>query len=96
MKKREEQIQKFIQDCLGEYSVLKYKIELNDNSDQDCTDFLVTVTNTTNNKQICSVLRCYDYEGGIELLKGEDFYATDEKDFVVSLFLTEFLTLIEV
>lgn len=95
MNKREEQIKEFMQGCLEDYPVLKYEITINDNSEDDYTDFEITVTNDTNDKESHTILRCWDYQGGIEILRGEDFYGTDEKDFIMELFLTEFLTLVE-
>lgn len=94
--KRKIQVQQFVENCLGEYSPLEYQIRVNDDSDESHTDFEVAITNNTNNNKAFAILRSHDYEGGIEMLKGEDFYATNELDFVVELFLNQFLTLVEV
>lgn len=94
--KRENQIQEFVHDCLGQYGVLKYEIKLNDDSDEDYTDFEVVISNDTNKKKCFVVLRSHDYEGGIEILKGEDFYATDKQDFLMYLFLEQFISFQEV
>lgn len=96
MKTRKVRIVEFVQNCLGDYKdLLQWTISVNDESG-DYTDFEVTITNTTNDNHVHPVLRCYDYEGGIDIHRGEDTYSTDEKDFIMELFLTKFLTFVEV
>ncbi len=89
---RENAVNEFVQKCIGDYSVLNFDIRTNDDSDDSYTDFDIIITNNRNENTIIEVLRCWDYEGGIEILKGEDFYSTDEQDFIMCLFLDRFLT----
>lgn len=92
---RLKQIQDFTNSIIGKYPMLTHGIQLN-NEEEDVSDFEVTITNSTNEKRSVIVLRCHDYLGGIDILKGDEFYSTDELDFAMTLFLDLFLTFREI
>jgi tRNA A37 threonylcarbamoyladenosine biosynthesis protein TsaE len=89
--KREKIVDEFLQSCLGNYSILEWEIKVNEDWEDGYTDFEVTISNKTNKKRLCEIIRCLE-NSELKVLKGEDFYETDAKDFVTYLFLDAFLT----
>jgi len=97
--REETEVRKFVESCLGRYSgILNYIIMFND--DSDCSedfinvDYEVRISNMTNDNITGCILR-FNNDGKIELLRGEDFQVIDPIDFVMELFLEEFLTRVE-
>lgn len=85
LEKRGGFIREFLKDCLGQYPAIKYDIELNDTSNEDHTDFEIIIQKYTNpiigdEPKLHVILRSLGYFGGIEILKGDDFYLTDQKE----------------
>lgn len=82
---RLERVTQFLKDAIGGYSAISRKIEVNDDGDE-YTDFSVVITYKFGDS-VCTILRVDDTEEEIHILKGEDFYDTDQKDFLISLLL---------
>lgn len=93
--KRQIVVENFVRECLGSYNVLSYDVIINDDSEKYYTDFEIIIRNTTNEKSLMTILRC-DLHGSIEIMRGDEMYPTDQKDFIIDLFLSQFLTFIEV
>jgi len=93
---RKGKVAEFVNGVIGNYSVLNSEISITDSQEQYYTDFEVRISNTTNAQIVCAELRCHGESGVIEICRGEDFYPVSEVDFLMDLFLTKFLTFVEV
>lgn len=82
---RLKQITEFVKKAIGGYSAISRKIEVNDCSDVDYTDYSVEISYRWGDT-VCAILRISDEEEP-QVLKGEDFYFTDERDFLITLLL---------
>ena len=95
IEKRKQTLEKWLTGIFSPYSFLEFKTRLNDHTDDDePTAFEVDITNTTNNRKHCEVLNV-DKDDEIGLLIFEEFDGTDELDFVMHLFMSQFLTFVE-
>jgi len=79
----------FLNNCLNKF--VSWESKVNDDSETDCTAYEIKISNSTNDKTTLQILNVYD-DGGIQLLRGEDFDDVDEQQFLYWLFLDQFLT----
>lgn len=96
LKARKKKVSDCVFSCIGSYSVLKAEVIVNDDR-KEYTDFEVVISNVTNENTISEIIRCHD-SGVLSILVGEDSFSmiVDNSDFIMSLFLSSFLTLNEV
>jgi hypothetical protein len=92
IRKRKKIVSAFLKGVFNGYDDwIKWKIELNDDADEESTAFLVEIKNTTNNKKHVQILSAYD-DGGLGILRGEDFDTTDRENFLMWCFFDNWLT----
>lgn len=70
---------------------LQYEINLNDDSDTNCTAFEIRLTNGTNKKHRFVILQADD-DGVMEMLMGEEFQEFSTITMWAWLFLNDFVT----
>jgi hypothetical protein len=87
IEKRQAQLEEFLMDCFNDYAgMVKFNISSDEHTD-DYTAFNVVISNTKDSQKDYHSFQVLDYSGGIEVLKGEDFHATTQEDFMAFIYL---------
>ena len=92
---RESAVNDFLKEKLTPYG-LSYDLSVNDDSSDDCTDFMVEIRHKYATKPHCAIIRSNDLNdipqsGGLEINVGEDFYPVGDGLFEMMLFMDLFL-----
>lgn len=84
------QVRKYMGKALKPYKkYLKFVARINDATDDEHTDYLVSITNTFNKKDRAFVLRGYDKDVDIQM--GSEFYSLPANELLGYLFFNDFV-----